>query len=188
MLNFAYGQSIEPEMVDVDGFSISKYEITQAQWKEIMGNNPSQNTHDDNYPVDSVSWIDAHDYLKGLNEKTGKKYRLPTEEEWNLACHGGESPQTYCGGEDIEALAWYDGNSGDKSHQVGLKQPNRLGIYDMSGNLYEWTETRHEAGGRVVKGGGFRSGPGAIRKAWYNLQDYGGGNFTGFRVVLDDVQ
>lgn len=183
--NQVYGQSFEPEMVKVENFYIGKYEITQGQWKAIMNNNPSGFNKGDDYPVETVSWIDVQEYLKKLNERTGKKYRLPTEEEWVLACHGAGPPQSYCGGEDVEALAWYGENSGGSTHPVGQKQPNSLGIYDMNGNVYEWTSDEHEHGGRVVRGGNFVSGPGSTRIGRYNVGDQQRLDWYGFRVVLD---
>jgi len=182
----AYGQSFEPEMIQVGKFSISKYEITQGQWKAVMGNNLSIFDKGDDYPVEMVSWIDAQEYIQKLNERTGKRYRLPTEDEWSLACHGAEPPQSYCGGEDIEALAWYGENSDGSTHPVGQKQPNSLGIYDMNGNVYEWTSDKHENGGRVIRGGNFTSGPGSTRIGRYNVTDYQRSEWFGFRVVRDE--
>lgn len=182
----AIGQSYEPEMIKVDGFYISKYEITQGQWKAIMKNNPSTNNVGDDYPVDTVSWIDAQEYIKKLNQLTGKGYRLPTEDEWTQACNGKGPLQSYCGGEDVSALAWYDENSGGTTHPVGQKAPNRLGIHDMNGNVYEWTSDKHESGGRVVRGGSFDSGPGSTRLGRYNVSDNLRMNWYGFRVVLDE--
>ena len=108
-------------MVKVKNFYIGKYETTQGEWKAVMKNNPSTNNIGDDYPVDTVSWIDAQEYIQKLNELTGKQYRLPTEDEWALACHGMGTPQSYRGGEDVDALAWYDENSGGTTHPVGQK-------------------------------------------------------------------
>jgi formylglycine-generating enzyme required for sulfatase activity len=125
------------------GYYIGKYQVTQAQWKAVMGNNPSDAQGDD-LPVEMVSWYDVQTFIAKLNKLTGKKYRLPTEAEWEYAGRGGlqSDHYKYSGSNNINDVAWYGaysgGNSGDATHAVGLKHPNELGIYDMSGNVYEW--------------------------------------------------
>ncbi|MDR1617868.1 MAG: formylglycine-generating enzyme family protein [Treponema sp.] len=145
--------------VTLSTFFLAEAEVTQALWKEVMGNNPSRFTGDDR-PVDSASWLDAVGFCNALSEKAGLPpayeiagntvtwrreaggYRLPTESEWEYAARGGingvSGQALYAGGEKPEDVGWYDGNSGKVSHPVKGKAPNGLGLYDMSGNLWEW--------------------------------------------------
>jgi formylglycine-generating enzyme required for sulfatase activity len=127
-------------------FYIGKYEITQAQWKAVMGNNNNPSHYrGDNLPVGGVSWEAAEEFITKLNGMTGRNYRLPAEAEWEYAALGGVLSQgyTYSGGNDADAVAWHDGNSGKQPHPVGMKQPNELRIYDMSGNVCEWVSGRY---------------------------------------------
>ena len=127
--------------VTLSDFYIGKYEVTQAQWKAVMGSNPSE-FKGNNLPVENVSWKNIQKFLKKLNAKTGKKFRLPTEAEWEYAARGGNQSKgyKYSGSNSIDDVAWYGYNSSGKTNPVGQKSPNELGIYDMSGNVFEWCQ------------------------------------------------
>jgi len=127
--------------VTLDDFYLSLTEVTQAQWEAVMGNNPSKFKNCPTCPVEQVSWNDVQKFLGKLNAlSSGAKYRLPTEAEWEYAARGGAKSKgyLYAGSNDPKEVAWYVDNSGSKTHPVGQKTKNELGLYDMSGNLYEW--------------------------------------------------
>ncbi len=190
--------------VCVDDFYICKYEVTQGEWKEIMGNNPSNFQKGDDYPVESVSWDDVQAFIKKLNEKSGMNYRLPTEAEWEYAARAGTTTKWYCGDDErcLDSIAWYEANSKSETHPVGTKQPNKLGLYNMCGNVWEWCRdwygseyyknspvndpTGPETGsGRVVRGGGW---DGRARYCRSSYRSYGVPSYDlynlGFRLVL----
>ena len=137
--------------VTIPSYSIGKYEVTQADWREIMGSDPPELGFKgcDDCPVESVSWNDIQDFLKKVNARyPGKNYRLPTEEEWEYAARGGKNAssttQLYAGSNTLGNVAWYSENSGSKTHPVGGKSPNQLGLCDMSGNVWEWCQDTYK--------------------------------------------
>lgn len=140
------GSCDESEMpahkVIVGSFYIGKFEITEAQWVAVMGiNDWNYSTGCENCPVSGVSWNEVNDFLIKLNQLTGKSYRLPTEAEWEYAARGGirSSGYQYSGSDKLISVGWFKENTGyKKKHTIGLKASNELGLYDMSGNLYEW--------------------------------------------------
>ena len=127
--------------VTLSNYSIGQTEVTQELWTAVMGSNPSHFLGD-KLPVEQVSWDDCQTFIRKLNLMTGENFRLLTEAEWEYAAHGGNKSHgyKYAGSNTIGDVAWYNSNSGDKTHEVATKQPNELGLYDMSGNVYEWCQ------------------------------------------------
>lgn len=201
---FGDGSSDEKPVheVCVDDYYIGKYEVTQGQWEKVIGSNPSDfKDCGENCPVEGVSWNDVQEFIKKLNSQTDGKYRLPTEVEWEYACRSGGKNEKYSGGSDVESAGWYSSNSGSKTHQVGTKSPNGLGIYDMSGNVWEWVQDWYSSSAykehsrknpiydspgspRVIRGGSWDNYPQFLRCAYriYASPD-GRDRILGFRLL-----
>jgi formylglycine-generating enzyme required for sulfatase activity len=180
----------------VASFAIGKTEVTQALWKAVMGKNPSYYNNGGNYPVENVRWTDCQDFISKLNALTGKRFRLPTEAEWEYAARGGNRSKgyTYSGSDDIGSVAWYRVNSKDTTRPVAGKEPNELGLYDMSGNVWEWTADKwskdysspRSSSSYVARGGGIDSN--TRNQYVVSLCGYDSGHHTdylGFRLALD---
>lgn len=136
------GQDEKPvRSVRIAGFRIDKFEVTQALWQAVMGENPSTFGDCPLCPVETVSWEDVQAFLRALNS-TGASYRLPSEAEWEYAARGGSLGRghQYAGSDDWAEVAWYFRNANNRTHPVGRKKPNELGLFDMSGNAREWMQ------------------------------------------------
>lgn len=180
--------------VSVDTFYIGETEVTQELWQAVMGSNPSY-FKGSQRPVERVSWDDCQTFISKLNSLTGKNFRLPTEEEWEYAARGGNKSRhtKYSGSNDVGFVAWYDVNSGDQTHDVKTKQPNELGIYDMSGNVDERTgsywrddyNSSEDTSCRMFRGGSWYS---SARRARVSCRDWcepsGSSNGLGLRLAV----
>lgn len=184
-------------------FYLARFEVTQKQWQAVMGNNPARFKEcGPTCPVESVSWLDIREFLKKLNKKSGKRFRLPTEAEWEYAARSGGKKEKFSGGNSPGSFGWYQDNSGNAIHPVGQKQPNGLGLYDMSGNVWEWVQDWHSpeyysqsprnnpqgpAKGlcRVVRGGSATTEANLVRTDHRRLNDPEGRfNLVGFRIAI----
>jgi formylglycine-generating enzyme required for sulfatase activity len=210
-----YNSEYPVHEVCLDDFYIGKYEVTQGQWKKVMGSNPSIFKNcGDNCPVENVSWHDTQQFISKLNTQSNKQYRLPTEAEWEYAARSGGKKEKWAGTSDKSSLkdyAWYNINSENKTHPVGEKKSNDLGIYDMSGGVWEWcsdwykyesysgkdfkdnpkgpSSSRFFSPLRVIRGGGWND---AIEYVRTSHRDGGGlsyrGDFLGLRLVAPKSQ
>lgn len=195
------GDEAPTHQVTLSSFSIGRYEVTQEEWKAVMDYNPS-NFKGFNRPVERVSWEACQTFIRKLNAITGKQFRLPTEAEWEYAARGGNLSRgyKYSGSNNIEEVAWYDKNSGMMTHDVGLKLPNELGLYDMSGNVWEWCQdwegrykrksqknpTGPSSGTERVKRGGCWAHPGwnCTFTRRLGITPNSGMDYLGFRLAL----
>lgn len=185
-----------------EDYFLGQYEVTQAQWQKVMEDNPSDNQsifrNTDDYPVEQVSWNDVQKFISKLNQQTGENYRLPTEAEWEYACRSRGKKEYHCGGSDSNSVAWYHGNSGGESHKMGQKQANDLGLYDISGNVWEWVQDWYASdyyqqssakdpkgppsgSRRVARGGSWSTGGCSVCRANAGLDDRS--DNVGFRLA-----
>jgi len=169
--------------VTVPSFYLAKYPVTQRLWQAVMGSDPERLAFkgSGSRPVERVSWDDAQEFIQKLNQLTGERYRLPSEAEWEFAARGGidSNGYKYAGSNKLKEVGWYDENSHGETKPVGLKFPNELGLYDMSGNVREWCEDvwhdnyegAPDDGSAWVKGGeqNFRVVRGG---SWYYFVNY----------------
>ena len=198
----AYDNEYPVHSVTLSDYYIGQTEVTQELWEAVMGDNPSYFTGDNQRPVERVSWDDCQEFIKKLNRLTGKNFRLPTEAEWEYAARGGNKSKgyKYSGSNDADAVAWYYDNSGSKTHPVATKQSNELGLYDMSGNVWEWCQdcygkySSHSQSNpkgantgsiRVLRGGSwfFKARSARVSNRFSFTPDYRNSN-DGLRLVL----
>jgi formylglycine-generating enzyme required for sulfatase activity len=189
--------------VCLNGFWIGKYEVTQSQWKKVVGGNPAFFGNKPGCPIESVSWDNVQVFIKKLNKMTGGKhtFRLPTEAEWEYACKNGGTGMRFCGVDQLGWIAWHKENCNWKTHPVGKKMPNKAGLFDMSGNVSEWVADTYSADAyrkhagknpvyegsgqdRVTRGGSWTGNEEECRAAARNFFPAKRGKYNiGFRLV-----
>ncbi|MEH6471494.1 MAG: formylglycine-generating enzyme family protein [Halopseudomonas sp.] len=186
------------------GLWLGQTEVTQAQYLQVMGSNPSKfDEEGDNYPVERISWRKAAEMAEKLSTQTGKRYRLPSEAEWEYACTAAGQHDNYCGKGEIDDLAWYIDNSDETSQPVGEKEPNAWGLMDMSGNVREWLQdcwspsyqgaptdgsawTSGDCNNRVLRGGSWSIEADKLRSTNRNRNDaLSPSAIIGFRIALE---
>ncbi len=187
--------------VCVDGFWMGQTVVTQGQWHRVMGNNPSKFKKENDYPVENVSWNDTQEYIRKLNGMGIGNFRLPSEAEWEYAARSGGKAEKYSGGGDVNSVAWHSSNSGGSTHPVKTKKGNGLGVYDMSGNVWEWCDDIYisdiygrsdgknpiytsDGPNRVIRGGSWNNVPDCVRCAFRrsNVPSFRSYN-VGFRLL-----
>ena len=196
-------EEIPVHKVCVSDFYIGKYAVTQAEWKKVMGGNPSYFREcGDDCPVEQISWHDALRFIDKINRMgAGNTYRLPSEAEWEYAARSGGKREKYAGSADSDSVAWHFDNSDMKTHPVGSKAPNGLGLYDMSGNVFQWCldwddknyyrsspqqDPQGPASGehRVIRGGSWRSLQHGVRASYrLGMKPDNRSDNTGLRLV-----
>ena len=193
----AYGDERPLTQVRItEGFWLGKYEVTQEEWEAVMGSNPSHFSGCARCPVERVSWEEVQEFLQRMNGRGEQRYRLPTEAEWEYAARAGTTGDRYGG---VDEVAWWEENSGGRTHPVGQKLPNRFGLHDMLGNVWEWvhdwygdypggsvTDPRGPGSGsyRVYRGGGWGYGAGLVRAPFRFRDDPGYRLYAlGFRLL-----
>ena len=197
----AFSDESPTHSVTLSDYYIGETEVTQELWTAVMGSNPSCFTGNMQRPVERVSWNDCQTFISKLNELTGETFRLPTEAQWEYAARGGNQAQgrLYSGSNTIDDVAWYTSNSSSTTHPVRTKAPNELGIYDMSGNVWEWCSDWHgsyssaaqtdptgpsKGSHRVFRGGGWGSGATGCRVAFRDFSaPASGGYYLGLRLA-----
>ena len=203
------GKNAESEpshQVTLSSYYIGQVPVTQDLWQAVMGNNPSKFGGDD-CPVENVSWGDCQDFVKKLSQMTGKKFRLPTEAEWEYAARGGNKSRNYrySGSNNLDEVAWYGVRQGfgtcQGAHPVAQKKPNELGIYDMSGNVCEWCQDwygeyssyaqtnpqgPHNGTHRVYRGGSWTSGEWVCSVSHRHTHPIVGDEYKGLRLALSE--
>lgn len=200
-----YEAEFPVHQVTVSSFYMGQYEVTQRLWKAVMGDNPSYWSDNDSLPVEQVSWNEVQVFVSRLSQLTGRRFRLPTEAEWEYAARGGSKSLGYVfpgTSGDLASYIWYGGNSASRTHPVGRKRPNELGLYDMGGNVWEWcldwmaeytadaqVDPRGPKHGenRILRGGSINSpswGCTVSDRSWY-LPDHGY-RYHGFRLVMEN--
>ena len=205
-----FGDGLDDEKpvhrVCLDGYYIGKYMVTQEQWRTIMGRNPSNFSNCGECPVEQVNWDDVQEYIRMFNQKTGATYRLLTEAEWEYAARSGGKKEKWAGTNtesELGTYAWYEANSGNRTHPVGQKSPNALDLYDMSGNASEWVQDAYSSSTayflhavhnplyekkgnlRVIRGGNWGDNPRSLRTtSRYGEESVARTNFgCGFRLA-----
>ena len=192
--------------VTLSSYYIAETEVTQALWQAIMGNNPSNFKDNSNNPVECVSYDDCKEFISKLNALTNKQFRLPTESEWEFAARGGNKSRDYkySGSDNLDDVAWYGNNSGNRTHPVKTKAPNELGLYDMTGNVWEWCndwygnypssaqtnpQGPNSGADRVLRGGSWDDDARNCRSSCRGGSSPGNGDGNwGLRLVLSELQ